>query len=145
MATKKLYRCQNCSVELETKSLFDALEAISRSALTLCSQCNGQLQLELEFTYSFGASGTKCRVLDAFLPDVPPSWEAPDVRGVIYYPFLVITQPETGENEIWLPYWHVSTDKRGKEKKKYGQWAPSMDLSVFASLLKNARAKGYLE
>jgi hypothetical protein len=35
---------------------------------------------------------------------------------------------------------------RGKEgeQKKFGQWAPSMNLSTFEELVTKARSKGYL-
>ena len=72
-------------------------------------------------------------MLDAFLPDEPVTWSDKSGREVTFYPFLVITEGK-GERVAWLPYWHVV---RGKdvEQKKYGQWAPSMDLSTFEELV----------
>lgn len=43
----------------------------------------------------------------------------------------------------WLPYWH--TDGHGdRQRRMYGQWAPYMDLVVFADLLVQAHRRGYL-
>ncbi len=100
------------------------------------------MQLHLSFLWGLDAGTFECVVLDAFLPDEPTKWPDKNGREVTFYPFLVITKGKTGR-VAWMPYWHVVRGK-DQEKKKYGQWAPSMDLSTFEELVAKARKKGYL-
>jgi hypothetical protein len=62
---------------------------------------------------------------------------------VTFYPFLVVTERKGRDQAVWLPYWHVVGD--GEEnRKKYGQWAPFMDMKLFRDLLAQPRDEGYL-
>jgi hypothetical protein len=63
---------------------------------------------------------------------------------VTFYPFLVVLQRHGREHAAWLPYWHTIEKHGRKPTQKYGQWAPFMDFGLFADLLTQARAKGYL-
>ena len=102
------------------------------------------MQLNIHFAYSFNASGAECVVLDAFLPDNLDGWQDNLGRRVTHYPFLVITETAVHVKGAWLPYWHI-VGSGNATTKKFGQWAPSMDLSTFAQLVEKAQAKGYLK
>jgi hypothetical protein len=99
--------------------------------------------LHLSFAWGLDAGTFECSVLDAFVPDKPAKWLDKKKREVIFYPFLVIAQGKRGRI-AWLPYWHVVRGKR-REVKKYGQWAPSMDISTFEKLVAKAQASGYIK
>jgi hypothetical protein len=63
---------------------------------------------------------------------------------VKFYPFLAMVEAlEEGYTSAWLPYWHVVTHINGHLERKYGQWASFMGEDALASLVKQARAKGY--
>jgi hypothetical protein len=82
--------------------------------------------------------------LAAFLPKrLDNSWpEGKSQRS--FYPFLVIVKSiDERLRSIWLPYWHIDKPKRGKPFYKYGQWASFISERPFASLVRQARAKGY--
>ena len=87
------------------------------------------------------------KVLDVFAGTYEgnvSSWKDGE-NDVYYYPFLVITESANGTRGAWLPYWHVTEDASGhRTATKYGQWAPSMDLSLFSDLVGKARARGYV-
>jgi hypothetical protein len=123
-------------------SMLDSLKAVATSSSVPCNKCKRQLQLHLEFSFAFGATGGRCTVKDAFMPDKPSNWTDPKGQEVTYCPFLVITETSGNEMSAWLPYWHIVKGS-GKKKDKYGQWAPFMDLTTFEELLKKAKAKGY--
>jgi hypothetical protein len=134
MATGCLFHCTKCNQQIHAGNLFDCLIIVANDNCPVCPSCNAK---------ALGAGGRECTVLDCFLPDKPDRWRDEDSgQDVTFYPFLVITMTENGK-VAWLPYWHV-TGKGSDVRKKYGQWAPSMDLSTFQELVEKARAKGYL-
>ena len=143
MATERFHLCPKCGRKSWAGSLFDSLHAVALGNLHTCAQCATNMLLHLSFAWGLDAGAFQCVVLDAFLPDEPGMWPDKTGRKVTFYPFLVITEGKNGR-VAWLPYWHVVRGK-GQEQKKYGQWAPSMDLSTFEELVAKARAKGYLE
>jgi hypothetical protein len=109
-----------------------------------CSKCSAKTHLELEFGFGLGAHPHKCKVLAAFLPErLDNSWpEGGFTRS--FYPFLVIVKSiDESYRSVWLPYWHIDKPKRGKSIYKYGQWASFISERPFASLVRQARAKGY--
>lgn len=143
MATERFYLCPKCGRKSRPGLLFDALLAVALGELHTCDQCGTNVALHLSFPWGLDAGPFKCVVLDAFLPDEPVRWSDKNGREVTFYPFLVILGGEGGR-EAWLPYWHIVRGK-GQEQKKYGQYAPDMDLSTFQELLTKAQTKGYLE
>lgn len=143
MATERFYLCSKCDQKTWAGALFDSLLAVALGKLHVCTNCNINMPLHLSFAWGFDAGVFPCLVLDAFLPNDPVKWFDKTGREVTFYPFLVVTEGK-GDRVVWLPYWHVVRGD-GKEQKKYGQWAPSMDLSTFEELLAKARAKGYLD
>lgn len=143
MATDRFHLCPKCRRKSRAGSLFDSLLAVALGKLPTCAQCATNMALHLTFAWGVDAGPFQCVVLDAFLPDEPVKWPGKTGREVTFYPFLVITEGKDGR-VAWLPYWHVVRGK-GQEQKKYGQWAPSMDLSTFEELVARARGKGYLE
>lgn len=142
MATDRFHLCPKCGRKSPAGLLFDSLHAVSLGKLHTCDQCATNMVLHLSFAWGLDAGSFECVVLDAFLPDEPVKWSDKNGREVTFYPFLVITEGK-GDRVAWLPYWHVVRGE--EEQKKYGQWAPSMDLSTFQELVAKARAKGYLE
>lgn len=142
MATDRFHLCPKCGQKSWAGSLFDSLLSVATGKTYPCPKCGGSCPLHLSFAFGLDATGGQCVVLDAFLPDEPVKWPGNAGREVVFYPFLVITDGEGGRG-VWLPYWHVVRGD-GAESKKYGQWAPFMDLSTFDELVAKARAKGYL-
>lgn len=147
MATEKYNVCsvRSCGHREWVARLFDALNDISKGKKSKCSECGGKSYLELEFDFSRGKYPHQCKVLDAFLPKID-KWT--DGKGNkferSFYPFLVIVQSiDEGYRSVWLPYWHIDKDRRGKLFYKYGQWASFIRERRFASLVSQARAKGY--
>jgi hypothetical protein len=84
------------------------------------------------------------KVLVSFYPD-HDQLESWNFRGrtVTFYPFLVITERENRDQAAWLPYWHVIQDGE-KKSRKYGQWAPFMDMKLLEDLLTQARNADFL-
>jgi hypothetical protein len=98
-------------------------------------------------------------VRDVFFHADPARWEQDKGQWVVYYPLLVVMEEEDRGECVWLPYWHLVTDKKtcdaGLEailrnrhtKRPFGQWAPFMYNAApayFQDLLEQAVAKGYL-
>ena len=143
MATDQYRVCSNCRHRRQAAGrLFDALHGIVQGKKARCSECDASTHLEL--TFDFGLSSPhRYKVLDAFLPKRRLKWQ----RGkstVEPYTFLVIVESaDEGYRDVWLPYWHVVTDHRGHPRAKYGQWAPFIWDVRFASLVRQAKAKGY--
>jgi hypothetical protein len=138
MATGKYYLCKNCQRRTFPPRLFDALLDFSRST-PKCGACGAERELHVVLPFGLGAGSPDCRVLSAFLPREPVSWEH-QRKKVTFYPFLVVVQRAGDKGQsFWLPYWHVHGERR-----KYGQYAPFMDDPQFANLVKQAQQKGYL-
>ncbi len=146
MATDRRYICPRCGDESWAGSLFNSLLAVALGKLPSCGNCSTSMKLHLSFEWGLDAGTFQSIVLDAFLPDKPAKWRDESGRKVTFYPFLVITQGKgkgsKGGKVAWLPYWHVVRGKEG-DQKKYGQWAPILDLSTFQDLVAKARSKGY--
>jgi hypothetical protein len=144
MATSRFHVCTSCSARTWASGLFDALLDCVKLATTACSQCGGKTYLELDFPLSLGAEHYPSKVLDAFLPSSAITWPEGDGSSVQFFPFLVIVQPLKYEDQfVWSPYWHLITNADGRVTKKYGQWAPFVDLGAYSSTVAQARAKGY--
>jgi hypothetical protein len=82
-------------------------------------------------------------VLASFYPHQLERWCDSGGRKVTFYPFLIVTKREERDQAVWLPYWHVVRNGE-KVNRKYGQWAPFMDMKLFEDLLSKARDAGYL-
>jgi hypothetical protein len=102
------------------------------------------MSLYLVLGFGLDAGKKERRVIGAFLPKKPPEWDTKSGSHVIYLPFLVVLQANGDKPSFWLPYWHLVTEKRGTEVRKYGQWAPYMDGYLFKSLVNQAQARGFL-
>jgi hypothetical protein len=123
--------------------LFDVLLVRAGEQPLLCSKCGALATLRLKFSFGLSAADSECTVRDCFVPRKLESWEQRDGGNVTFYPFLVIVHRHGRELATWLPYWHVV--ERGRRRvTKYGQWAPIMDCHLFADLLSQAQAKGYV-
>jgi hypothetical protein len=115
-----------------------------------CKTCAKGAELRLSFPYGLEAGAWTYKVLDAFSPDEPESWDKQDGSKVTFYPFLVVMgyvdNPVRTDNgfAFWFPYWHIEQDEKGTVKRKYGQWAPCLDHGILTSLLGQARRKGYV-
>jgi hypothetical protein len=143
VATGKYNVCNRGHREWVEITLFDALCDIQQGKARYC-KCGGRSHLELTFEFGRGKYPHKCKVLAAFLPKrLDNSW----VEGKFqrsFYPFLVIVKSiDESHRSIWLPYWHVDKPKKGASIPKYGQWASFVSERLFASLVRQARAKGY--
>jgi hypothetical protein len=120
--------------------MFKELLSLSKTR-TACGHCGNNKELHLGFHFGLGAGDPDCRVLAVFLPHKRVSWQSKD-KKITLYPFLVILKPTKRKQSCWLPYWHVE-ERNGKQRMKYGQWAPFMEKVQFASLLRQARNAGY--
>ena len=141
MATGRFHVCPGCDKKVWARQLFGALLAMAKGDIPQCPSCGVDTQLHLSFPYGLGAGHGQFVVIDAFLPDKPVAWQDKG-RDVTFYPFLVIKKDPDGGEKAWLPYWHVVREQ-GTQRAKYGQWAPSMELSTLEELIAKARAKGY--
>ena len=142
MATERFHLCPTCGWRTRAESLFDSLLGIARAKPRPCAHCATSTVLHLSSPFGLGAGTFQWVVVDAFVPDKPVKWSYRR-RRVTFYPFLVVIEREGERRHIWLPYRHVVRGK-GKQQKKYGQWAPWMELSTFKELVAKARRKGYL-
>ena len=146
MATDRYKVCsvRSCGNKREwVPRLFDALCEIQQKRFRC--KCGAKSFLSLEFQFGNGSYLHPCRVLDVFLPKpMPRSWREGRYQRS-FYPFLVIVESSPrGQQEAWLPYWHIDKNRRGDTVGvKYGQWASFLRASVLASLTGQARAKGY--
>lgn len=142
MATERYYRCEPCCKEHRTyEQLFVTLSNFSTCQQGPgCGVCGREQELHVVMNFGLGAGPQRFRVLRAFLPEQPESWQHPeDQTPVTFYPFLVILRPlgQRGRS-FWLPYWH-----RHGATMKYGQWAPFVDDPQFSDLVGKARENGY--
>jgi len=143
VATGRYFICSRCGEKTYPPNLFETLRTFSVSR-SVCGRCGANSELHVVFSFGLEAGRPDCKVLDAFLPENPVSWRQQDMREVTFYPFLVVLQRSDDEGRcFWLPYWHL-VEGIGTVKRKYGQWAPFMDASLFESLVAQARAKGHL-
>lgn len=144
MATERYWICSKCATREWAGRLFDVLRQISRGVQSVCETCSGFRTLELVHPFGVGAGSHRGKVLDVFLPDNIRSWIDEENRDVEYFPFLVMVESaDESYVSAWMPYWHLVSDAGGRIERKYGQWAPFMDLESFAKLVSKARAKGY--
>ena len=144
MASKTFYKCGEGHKTGLGNPVLQALRDFSESKpMSNCPVCGSPRGLYRVFAFGLGAGSPECKVLDAFLPRDPPSWQE-DGKWVTFYPFLVVME-YTGKKAqaFWLPYWHTVEGTATRETK-YGQWAPFMDEPLFKDLLAQARERGYL-
>lgn len=151
MATIRDYRCTSCLHKADTKNLFELLRRWGKQGgADSCPKCQTPLTLKLEFPFAFGTKPPARKVLGVFTPKSAIEWRKPESDAAIgFHPFLIIGE-RVGDSTVdgrgqtaWLPYWH--TDTTGSQvKRKYGQWAPHMDVAVFTDLLRQAHSAGFL-
>jgi hypothetical protein len=150
MPTERYFVCTKGCPEQWAGRLFDALSAQVENDLAPCS-CGAQRYLKVGFPFAFGEKEEDhvywYRVLAAFLPKEACKWKAGDGSKVAYYPFLIVCEsldcPDP-HRSIWLPYWHVVSYPDDTSATKFDQWAPHMETRFFASLIDQAREKGFL-
>lgn len=137
MATKRIWECESCKDKRHAGSMFDALRDFSRSRK--CPECKAaHRELRLIFDFGLNASHSNCTVLASFSHRTPQSWTDKDGSKVEFYPFLVILKRHGRQEAVWMPYWHL-VHKKKRVIKKYGQWAPFMDMNLYKDLLKQAK------
>lgn len=145
MATDRYYVCTKCKSEEWIDTLFDALFDFSKNKTRKCQSCMKDMEMKLTFDFGLGAEPSPCKILAVFLPEKIIKWHDEKKNLVKFYPFLVIAESiDEGYNSAWLPYWHIVEKKGQIIEKKYGQWAPFMDIKSYKSLLNNAKKKGFL-
>lgn len=145
MTTRHKFRCPECQEETRKKStLFDAVKAVADNSKPECSRCGASTDLHLSFDFALGVQDKNAKVLASFYPHPPEDWcLVSGRRTVTFYPFLIITKREGRDQAVWLPYWHVVREGE-KVSRKYGQWAPFIDMKLFEDLLSKARNDGFL-
>ena len=144
MATDRFYVCPKCQTKTWIPTLFDSLRDHAAGITHSCQTCSNGLNIELNFSFGLDAGRHPCKVLGTFLPDQIFKWDDVNGNSVEFYPFMVIVESmEEGYSSVWLPYWHLVTNKDGATAKKYGQWAPFIDSVSYANLLAKARAAGH--
>ena len=144
MATKRFWKCPGCRNETKANGLFDALLGVAKGKRHQCSCCETPCDLDLKFDFGLGAKDSHCTVLGCFLPESLQKWPDDNTgQRVTFYPFLVVLHRHPHRKAIWLPYWHLVGDGEAVTKK-YGQWAPFMDLTLFNSLVAQARDAGHV-
>ncbi len=145
MATQRYYVCGACHKKTWIANLFVALHDHANGQGHACESCALPMSIELTFNFGLGAGQHHCRVLTAFLPDQIVSWSNGNGGKVEFYPFLVIVESiDKGSSSVWLPYWHIVKHQDGSLEKKYGQWAPFIEVESYSSLVAKAKEAGYL-
>ena len=144
MGTGRNFHCASCNATEWVGNLFEVLYAWAKgNGPPQCAECSVPYELRLDFAFAFGADGGT-RVVAVFLPGKETTWQTEQKHTIRFYPFLVIGEVvATGTRTAWLPYWHTD-EFNGRTLRKYGQWAPHMDLVLFADLVEQARAQGHL-
>jgi hypothetical protein len=145
MATRHKFRCPDpeCAEETKKRTLFDAVKAVADHSEPTCRRCGASTTLHLSFDFALCVEDKNAEVLASFYPQPPEDWPCEE-RTVTFYPFFVVTKRERRDQAVWLPYWHVVGNGEKENRKKYGQWAPFMDMKLFRDLLSKARDHGYL-
>lgn len=137
MATERTWECKSCKDKRPANSMYDALRDFSTSRK--CPECGAaRRDLRLIFDFGLNASHSDCTVLASFSHKKPQKWKDKDGSRVEFYPFLVILQRHGRQKAVWMPYWHL-VHKKNRVIKKYGQWAPFMDMALYKNLLKQAK------
>jgi hypothetical protein len=138
--------CSNCEVKKSKYRglLFNALKQVTKKTPFLCPSCNSKARLHLEFPFGLGVGTAPCTVEAAFLPHRLATWNNNGTK-VLFYPFLVIIKFDKHNHlGAWLPYWHIVNNENGRQKTKFGQWAPQMSTDLFTDLIVQAQNEGYL-
>jgi hypothetical protein len=143
MTTRHTFRCPECPEETRKSTLFGAVKAVAEHNKPACRRCGGSTTLHLTFDFALCVQEKNAEVLACFYPDPPEEWPC-EGRTVTFYPFLIVTKREGRDQAVWLPYWHVVRNGEKRDHKKYGQWAPFMDMRLFEDLLSQARNAGFL-
>ena len=144
MATHHRFRCPACGEETRKSRLYDAVKAVAEDNKPACRRCGAETALHLSFDFALDVPHKNAEVLASFHPRPLEHWCDSGGRTVTFYPFLIVTKREGRDQAVWFPYWHVVRDGENKNVKKYGQWAPFMDIELFEDLLSQARDAGYL-
>ena len=140
MATIRQFICDTCK-PANAGNLFEALRKIATTRSLPCPRCGNPLRLRLKFNFGLNAKHSDCTVLAAFTPQRREKWKDENGNPVEYYPFLVFLKRHGRETAVWLPYWHLVTTKK-RVIRKYGQWAPFMDMHLFRNIMRQARQRG---
>jgi hypothetical protein len=148
IATLREFFCGKCNHREWPDGMFDALYGSVREGSPPLCECGSERYLEMQFDFGLEAGPFRAEVIKVFLPKEPPEWEISSGGRVTFYPFLVVVQSldEKKDRTVWLPYWHI-VEHRGSHKepkKKYGQFAPHMDIGLFTDLVDQARESGFL-
>ncbi len=143
MATGRYYLCPQCKTRTWAQSLFYALQDAAYSKAHLCPSCNRDLQLELSFTFGLDAGTYEYHLVGAYLPEPPVEWNDNNGKKVEFFPFLIVLKHvQSSSKSVWLPYWHLHHIDE-VPRKKYGQWAPHMDMKTFGNLIEKGRKDGH--
>jgi hypothetical protein len=143
VTTRHKFRCPECGEETRKSRLFDAVKAVAQHNKPACRRCGASTDLHLSFDFALDVPHKNAEVLASFYPHQLERWCDSGGRKVTFYPFLIVTKREERDQAVWLPYWHVVRNGE-KVNRKYGQWAPFMDMKLFEDLLSKARDAGYL-
>lgn len=144
MGTGRYYVCQRCGSEQWVPSLFDALRDAAEAKLPACATCEQPRRLRLDFPFGLGAGLQKYHLVAAYFPENPTTWKDEEGKKVEHYPFIVVLEAVSDKSRTaWLPYWHLHY-KGSRAHRKYGQWAPHMDMEIFTNLLGKARRDGHI-
>jgi len=146
MATNYHFQCPTCGKGHWPGGLHEVFARWTREGgAWTCEECDAPYHFYLTFPFAFGADG-RVRMVDIFKPKTSCVWTDPGTgHRIEYHPYLAIgeTLDATPKLTAWLPYWH-SDEHGGRTKMKFGQWAPHMDLQLFAELVDQAREKKHL-
>jgi hypothetical protein len=128
--------------------MLGALTALVHAEIPNCEACDSPRDLHLWFELGLNRGKRECIALTAFLPEktLRKPWREKDGSLVEFFPFMVVLNAIGGKKlgkYYWLPYWHVVTNRPGKRKEKYGQWAPFLGHELFESLVSQARRGGH--
>jgi hypothetical protein len=146
MGTVRYWWCPWCPDSTKyhplRKSLFCVLRDLAEQKTgAKCPECGKAQELWLEFPFGLNAGRHKFSVKAAYVPNKTAKWKNKDGNTVEFVPFMVILKgTKHSKIAVWLPYWHLVH----REKAKYGQWTPVMDVGTFKQLLEKAQKDGYL-
>ena len=140
MATEYYYECPKCNIPRRIPIVFDALRDATCNNTHQCPTCHHNEKLLVIPPFGLGADKRTYCLVKAYLPERPNSWNDNNGKKVEYYPFLLVLEDASNNSHrtVWLPYWHLHYEDKGL-KKKYGQWAPHMDIEIFSELIEKAK------
>ena len=143
MAMTRTIKCPKCSQQMtRVPPLFVALERLAKGQVPICTACKTHMRLHLEVEASDGNPAYEMIILASFLPRMLPKLTEGG-KEMTLYPFLVITERPGMGQAVWMPNWHVTEDGTRKERKP-GQGSPFIGIRLYADMLRQVIAKGYL-